>query len=224
MNLTEETENSESAPGQAAVLSTVILLVTYVSVTVAVVAFAGLGQIRQFADDDAIFSTVATGVLGSPWDMIVVLAVLTSALASTQTTILPASRTTLSMARSRAMPAPLGKSTRVSDAARLHHRHRRAGDAVVRGRQHVLVQLPLRHALRALFDDRLLLRPHRVRVRDLLPPRALQERQELRLHRPGARRWRPDPGLPVHTIDLRSGRPERLLHRRLVVRAGPARW
>ena len=109
VNLTEETENSESAPGQAAILSTVILLVTYVSVTVAVVAFAGLGQIKQFADDDAIFSTVATGVLGSPWDKIVVLAVLTSALASTQTTILPASRTTLSMARSRAMPAPLGK-------------------------------------------------------------------------------------------------------------------
>ena len=109
VNLTEETENSETAPGRAAVLSTVILLVTYVTVAVAVVAFAGLGQVREFADDDAIFSTVATGVLGSPWDKIVVLSVLTSALASTQTTILPASRTTLSMARARAMPAALGK-------------------------------------------------------------------------------------------------------------------
>jgi len=108
VNLTEETEDSASAPGRAALLSTVILLVTYVSVTVAVVAFAGLGQVREFADDDAIFSTVATGVLGKPWDLIVVLSVLTSALASTQTTILPASRTTLSMARARAMPASLG--------------------------------------------------------------------------------------------------------------------
>ncbi len=108
VNLTEETEDSDTAPGRAAVLSTVILLVTYVSVTVAVVAFAGLGQVKEFADDDAIFSTVATGVLGSPWDKIVVLSVLTSALASTQTTILPASRTTLSMARARAMPAALG--------------------------------------------------------------------------------------------------------------------
>lgn len=108
VNLTEETENSETAPGRAALFSTVILLVTYVSVTVAVVAFAGLGQVREFADDDAIFSTVATGVLGSPWDKIVVLSVLTSALASTQTTILPASRTTLSMARAQAMPASLG--------------------------------------------------------------------------------------------------------------------
>lgn len=108
VNLTEETEDSASAPGRAAMLSTVILLVTYISVTVAVVAFAGLGTVEEFADDDAILSTVATGVLGSPWDQLVVLSVLTSALASTQTTILPASRTTLSMARARAMPAVLG--------------------------------------------------------------------------------------------------------------------
>ncbi|QIN84050.1 amino acid permease [Rubrobacter tropicus] len=110
VNLTEETENSESAPGLAAVASTVILLVTYLSVTTAVVAFAGVGTAREFADDDAILSTVATGVLGSPWDGLVVLAVLTSALASTQTTILPASRTVLSMARAGAMPASLGRT------------------------------------------------------------------------------------------------------------------
>ena len=48
-------------------------------------------------------------MLGSPLDQIVVIAVLTSALASTQTTILPASRTTLSMARARAMPSALGR-------------------------------------------------------------------------------------------------------------------
>jgi amino acid transporter len=110
VNLTEETENSETAPGLAAVASTVILLVTYLSVATAVVAFAGTGTAREFADDDAILSTVATGVLGSPWDKLVVLAVLTSALASTQTTILPASRTVLSMARAQAMPASLGKT------------------------------------------------------------------------------------------------------------------
>jgi amino acid transporter len=109
VNLTAEVEHSASAPGRAAVLSTVILLVTYVSVAVAVIAFAGLDRIAEFEDDDAILSTLATDVLGSPWDQIVVLAVLTSALASTQTTILPASRTTLSMARARALPAPLAR-------------------------------------------------------------------------------------------------------------------
>jgi amino acid transporter len=109
VNLTEEVEDSATAPGRAAVLSTVILLVTYLSVAVAVVAFAGLEGVGAFEDDDAILSTLAGDVLGSPWDQLVVLAVLTSALASTQTTILPASRTTLSMARANAMPAALGR-------------------------------------------------------------------------------------------------------------------
>jgi amino acid transporter len=109
VNLTEETEDSVSAPGVAGVTSTVILLVTYISVTVAVVAYAGPALLEEFADDEGIFSTLAADVLGSPLDKLVVLAILTSALASTQTTILPASRTTLSMARADAMPAVLGK-------------------------------------------------------------------------------------------------------------------
>jgi amino acid transporter len=109
VNLTEETEDSVSAPGVAGVTSTVILLLTYISVTVAVVAYAGPALLEEFADDEGIFSTLAADVLGSPLDKLVVLAILTSALASTQTTILPASRTTLSMARADAMPAVLGK-------------------------------------------------------------------------------------------------------------------
>ena len=109
VNLTEEVEDSASAPGRAAVFSTLILLVTYVSVAIAVVSFAGLERIVEFEDDDSIFSVLAGDVLGSPLDQVVVVAVLTSALASTQTTILPASRTTLSMARSRAMPVALSR-------------------------------------------------------------------------------------------------------------------
>jgi len=109
VNLTEETEDSASAPGRAGIFSTLILLVTYLSVGVAVVAFAGLERVGEFEDDDAILSTLGTDVLGSPLDKLLVLAVLTSALASTQTTILPASRTTLSMARAGAMPEQLGR-------------------------------------------------------------------------------------------------------------------
>jgi amino acid transporter len=48
-------------------------------------------------------------VLGSPLDKLVVLAIITSALSSTQTTILPASRTTLSMARQGAFPKAFGE-------------------------------------------------------------------------------------------------------------------
>ena len=109
VNLNEETEGSATAPGLAAVLSTVILLVTYVLTTVAVVSYAGLDRIAEFEDDAGIFGALATDVLGSPLDKLVVIAVILSALSSTQTTILPASRTTLSMARQGAFPEAFGR-------------------------------------------------------------------------------------------------------------------
>ena len=48
-------------------------------------------------------------MLGSELTWIVVLAIITSAIASTQTTILPASRTSLSMARQGAFPEAFGR-------------------------------------------------------------------------------------------------------------------
>ena len=48
-------------------------------------------------------------MLGSPWDKLVILAIVTSAVASTQTTIIPASRTSFSMARSDALPRGLAR-------------------------------------------------------------------------------------------------------------------
>ncbi|MGY1634061.1 APC family permease [Geodermatophilus sp. SYSU D01186] len=108
VNLTEETRDPTSAPGRAAIASTVVLLVTYVGVAVAVLAFAGTGHLAQNADEEeAIFALLSTEVLGG-WDWVVLLAVATSAIASTQTTIIPASRTGLSMARRHAFPRRLG--------------------------------------------------------------------------------------------------------------------
>ncbi|MEU0137274.1 APC family permease [Streptomyces sp. NPDC006296] len=105
VNLTEEVEDSASAPGRAGVWSTVILLVTYLSVGFAVVAFAGTAYLVENAgEEEFIFALLARDVMGG-WDWIVLLAVATSALASTQTTIIPASRTALSMARRQALPA-----------------------------------------------------------------------------------------------------------------------
>ena len=104
VNLTEETEDSASAPGRAGIWSTIILLVTYVGVAFAVVAYAGTTFLADNADEEEfIFPLLATEVLGN-WDWIVFFAVSTSAIASTQTTILPASRTALSMARRKALP------------------------------------------------------------------------------------------------------------------------
>ncbi|MET9730824.1 APC family permease [Streptomyces sp. NPDC006458] len=105
VNLTEEVEDSATAPGKAAIWSTVILLVTYVSVAIAVVAYAGTAYLSEnAAEEEFVFALLAGESMGS-WDWVVLLAVSTSALASTQTTIIPASRTALSMARRRALPA-----------------------------------------------------------------------------------------------------------------------
>ena len=115
VNLTEETTNSESTPGKAAIVSTVVLLVTYIAVAYAVVAFAGTTFLAENeGEEEAIFALLGEQVLGG-WDWVLLLSVATSALASTQTTILPASRTGLSMARRFAMPHKL---------AHIHPRYR----------------------------------------------------------------------------------------------------
>ncbi|MGY1607131.1 APC family permease [Geodermatophilus sp. SYSU D00700] len=108
VNLTEETRDSTVTPGRAAIVSTVVLLVTYVSVAIAVLAFAGTDYLADNADEEeAIFALLSTEVMGG-WDWVVLLAVATAAIASTQTTILPASRTGLSMARRHALPRRFG--------------------------------------------------------------------------------------------------------------------
>ncbi|MGA8852062.1 MAG: APC family permease [Aeromicrobium sp.] len=108
VNLTEETENSASSSGLAAIWSTVILLVTYLSCSIAVVAYAGTQFLADNAEEEEyIFPLLANEVLGN-WDWIVYFAVSTAAVASTQTTIIPASRTALSMARRQALPHKFG--------------------------------------------------------------------------------------------------------------------
>jgi amino acid transporter len=103
----EETENSSEAPGRATVVSTVILLGVYLVVAVAAQAYGGIEGLVTEPED--VLSHLGTEVFGSPLDKILIIAVLTSAAASTQTTILPTARTTLSMARAHAMPGSLGK-------------------------------------------------------------------------------------------------------------------
>ncbi len=105
VTVNEESTDSATTPGKAAVLSTVILLVIYVLVATAAQAFDGPGGL---ADEDDALGILAQQVFGTPLDKIVIIAVLTSAAASCQTTILPNARTALSMARSQAAPKALG--------------------------------------------------------------------------------------------------------------------
>ncbi len=108
VNLSEETTDGDSAPGRAAVWSTFILLGTYIAVAYAVVAFAGTQWLSDNADqEEFVFAELADQVMGG-WSWLVFFAVATSAIASTQTTIIPASRTGLSMARRHALPPRFG--------------------------------------------------------------------------------------------------------------------
>lgn len=119
----EETKDPTTTPGRAAVLSTLLLVATYVIVSIAMVAFAGVGDtgvgLGNEDNADDIFAALGTEVfggstLGHVMEVLLVITVLTSASASTQTTILPTARTSLSMAAYRALP---------SRFARIHPTH-----------------------------------------------------------------------------------------------------
>ena len=108
VTVNEETEDHTRAPGRAAVVSTLFLVFIYVLVSTAAIAFAGVHALGAHSDDALSF--LGTSVFGSGiLDKLLILAVLSSAAASTQTTILPTARTTLSMARQGAAPRALGR-------------------------------------------------------------------------------------------------------------------
>ncbi|MFE5400638.1 amino acid permease [Streptomyces sp. NPDC056580] len=114
VSINEETADSTRIPGRAAVLSTVLLLVLYALVSTSAQAFAGTGGsgvgLGNAKHSDDVFSGLGEAVFGSHdtglvLSRLLILMVLTSALASTQTTILPLARTVFSMAVHKAVPA-----------------------------------------------------------------------------------------------------------------------
>jgi amino acid transporter len=102
VSVNEETERKSVVPGVAAILSTLGLLFIYVLTTTASQAFHDTTYLASNSGD--ILSPLGTAVLGSTLDKLLIAVVLTSATASTLTTILPGARTTLSMASHGAIP------------------------------------------------------------------------------------------------------------------------
>ena len=114
----EETKDKEKTPGRAAILSTVILLVTYVIVILAAQSFAGIGTtgigLGNPNNSGDVLSVLGSAVFGGSGfgtflARLLILMVLSSAAASTQTTILPTARTTLSMSAYKALPPAFSK-------------------------------------------------------------------------------------------------------------------
>ncbi len=109
----EETADPAKTPGRAAVISTLLLLGTYALVSIATVSFGGVGTtglgLRNIHNQADVFNALGSAVFGHSLvgrglEVLLLVCVLTSASASTQTTILPTARTSLSMAAYRAIP------------------------------------------------------------------------------------------------------------------------
>ena len=109
VSVNEESENPAEGPGKAAVVSTILLVLIYVVVSAAAQSFHGVGFLSNEANQEDILKALGTGVLGEPLNKLLIIAVLTSASASTQTTILPTARTTLSMAHWKAVTSLLAR-------------------------------------------------------------------------------------------------------------------
>ncbi len=114
----EESSDPGKTPGRAAVISTILLLVTYATVTVAAVAFAGVGTdgigLGNPGNAEDVFNAIAPelfgdSLLGRIGIVLLAASILTSASASTQTTILPTARTALSMGVFKALPKAFAK-------------------------------------------------------------------------------------------------------------------
>lgn len=122
VSVNEETADPTRTPGRAAVLSTVILLVTYVLVVMSTESYAGIGSkgigLGNPDNSNDVLSVLGHSVFGAGGTgnvlfHLLLLMVLSSAAASTQTTILPTARTTLAMGVYKAIP---------SSFARVHRR------------------------------------------------------------------------------------------------------
>ncbi|HET6733771.1 APC family permease [Mycobacterium sp.] len=104
----EETKDPGRTPGIAAVITTLILVCTYVLVAYAVQSFSGFGDVgiglNNAMNTDDVLTVLGKPVAGTIAASLLLLTVSVSALSSTQTTILPTARGTLSMAVYEAIP------------------------------------------------------------------------------------------------------------------------
>jgi amino acid transporter len=113
LTVNEETEGSSRTPGRAALLTMVVIIVTYVGVAIAVQMYAGVGTegtgLGNPETGDNVFAALAGPVLGPAVAFLLFLAVVVSSASSLQTTFLPTTRTMLAMATYGALPKRLAE-------------------------------------------------------------------------------------------------------------------
>ena len=119
---TNEEAGRPGKPGRATVISTLLLLVTYILVSVAAVSFAGVGDSAHGLsnpDNADVFNAIGPtfygdSMLGKAGLALPAISIPDQRLGIPQTTILPTARTALSMAVYKAIPGSSPRITAVS--------------------------------------------------------------------------------------------------------------
>jgi amino acid transporter len=113
LTVNEETAGSARTPGRAALLTMLVIIVTYVGVAIVVQMYAGIGTegtgLGNPDTGDNVFAALAGPVMGPGLAFLLFLAVVASSASSLQTTFLPTTRTMLAMGTYGALPQRLAE-------------------------------------------------------------------------------------------------------------------
>ncbi|WP_139981493.1 APC family permease [Nocardioides litoris] len=104
----EESDDPGRTPARSALLAMAGLVVLYAGFTWAVIGWAGADRLAAVGEED-LFVELGSALVATPAGTLLAGAVLLSALASAQTTILPSARAAFSMARRGDLPQPLAR-------------------------------------------------------------------------------------------------------------------
>jgi amino acid transporter len=112
LTMNEETKNPDKVPGRAATLTVLIIMGIYMVISLAVIAYAGVGETGLGAgnpeNQESIFAVLAGPIMG-PFAILMSLAILSSSASSLQSTLVSPARTLLAMGYYKALPETFGK-------------------------------------------------------------------------------------------------------------------
>ncbi|MDR0960135.1 MAG: APC family permease [Propionibacteriaceae bacterium] len=115
LTITEETKDSRRTPGRAAAWTIVLVTVYYLFVATSSIMFAGPGAV--ITESDNVFVALAEPVMGG-FAIIVSLAVLSSSVASLESTFVSPARTMLAMGHYGALPPSFAKTSKFATPGR----------------------------------------------------------------------------------------------------------
>jgi amino acid transporter len=112
VTMNEEAKDPKRTPGRAALITILVIVVIYLLVTIATLAYAGVGETGLGAgnpeNQESIFAVLSSPIMG-PFAILMSIAILTSSAASLQSTMISPSRTLLAMGYYGAVPRSFGR-------------------------------------------------------------------------------------------------------------------